>query len=97
VSNTERLLDLNRQAGKQVPQRVLQRETHDHRADRRRRQQLLAQQHRADDGEQRDDGDILDDGRETIRGAIQAPGIRDQRDRGVDDREDEGQARERRE
>ena len=95
VADAKRLLDLNREAGKQVAERVLQREADHHRADRRRRQQLLAQQHRADHDEERDDGDVLDDRREAIGRAILPPRIGDQRDGGVDDREDERQARER--
>ena len=37
VADAERLLDLNREAGEQVAERVLQREADDHGADRRRR------------------------------------------------------------
>ena len=96
LADAKRLLDLNREAGKQVAERVLQREADHDRADRRRRQQLLAQQHRADHDEEDDDGEVLDDRREAIGRAIQPPRIGDQRDRGVDDREDDRQARERR-
>ena len=72
LADAERLLDLNREPGEQVAERVLQREADHDRADGRRRQQLLAQQHRADHDEQHDDGEVLDDRREAIGGAILA-------------------------
>ena len=46
--------------------------------------------------EEHDDGEVLDDRREAIGRAILPPGIGDQRDGGVDDRENDRQARERR-
>ena len=95
LPDAKRLLDLNREARKQIAERVLQREADDDRADRRRRQQLLAQQHRADRDEENDDGEVLDDRRKAIGRAIRSPGIGDQRDRGVDDRQNDRQARER--
>ena len=44
VADAERLLDLNRQPGKEVAERVLQREADDHRADRRRREDPVLQE-----------------------------------------------------
>jgi hypothetical protein len=95
LPDAERLLDLNRESGEQVAERVLQREADNNGADGGCGQQLLAQQHRADHDEEDDDGEVLDDRREAIGGAILAPGVGDERDRGVDDREDDRQPRER--
>jgi hypothetical protein len=96
MANAERLLDLDRQAGEQVPERVLQREANHHCAHARRREQLLAQQQRANHGEDRDHAEVLDDGGELVGGAILAPGIDEQRDRGVDDRQNQREAGDRR-
>jgi hypothetical protein len=96
MTDSEWFLDLNGEAGKQVAERVLQREAHDNGSNGRRGQQLLAQQHRADHGEEHDDDEVLDDRREAIGRAIQPPRVGDERDRGVDEREDEREARERR-
>ena len=96
VADTKRLLDLNREAGEQVAQGVLQGEAQYHRADRRRGEQLLAQQHGADRHEQRDHGGVLHDAREAIAWPIVAPLVGGQRYNGVDDRQHQdepGQAR----
>ena len=44
VADAKRLLDLDGQTREQVAERVLQSEPDDHRADRRRRQQLLLEE-----------------------------------------------------
>jgi hypothetical protein len=74
----------------------LKREADHDRADGGRGEQLLAQHHRADDREQHDDQEILDDRGKTIRGAILPPRVGDDGDDGVDDRENEREAGERR-
>ena len=48
VADAKWLLDLNGQAGEQIAQRVLQREADDHGANRRRRQNAIAQDERRD-------------------------------------------------
>jgi hypothetical protein len=50
---------------------------------------LLAEQDGPDDREDGNDRDILDDGWESVRGPIVAPGIDDERDDGVDDGQDQ--------
>ena len=75
MADAKRLLDLNRQAREEIPQRVLQREADHDRADRGRGQHLLLHEERCHDCEQRDGNRILDDGRKTIGQAISRHGL----------------------
>ena len=75
VADAKRLLDLNRQPGKQVAQRVLQREADHDGADGGRRQHLLLHEQHGHEREQRDDDRVLDDGGEAIGQAVFAPGV----------------------
>ena len=95
VADAKRLFDLNGQPREQIAERVLQRKANHDCADRRGRQQLLLHQDSRHDREQPDEGDVLDDGREAIRRPVLAPGIGDQRDHEIDEREDEDQPRQR--
>ena len=73
VADAERLLDLDREPGERVAQRLLQREAHDRRHDRGRGQKLRVRER--DDGghgdEERDDR-VLHDGRRPL-GRVRRP------------------------
>ena len=75
VADAKRLLDLNRQPGEQIAERVLQREPDDDGADRGRGEDLLLQNQRRGDREETDDDGVLDDGRKAIGQPIDAPRI----------------------
>jgi hypothetical protein len=89
VADAKRLLDLDRQAGEKVPERVLEREPDHDRADGGGRENPLLQDQRHRHGEQADDDGILDDRRKTVGQPIGPPRIDDQRDCRVDDAERE--------
>ena len=74
-SGAERLLDLDREAGKRVAQRVLQREADDDRAHRGRRQELLLHHAGARDQENPDDDRVLHDVREVLGRAVHPQGV----------------------
>ena len=67
VADAERPLDLNRQAGEQVAQRVLQREPEHDGAHRRRRQDAIAQNERRDHAEEQNEKRVLHDRQESGR------------------------------
>ena len=80
MADAKRLFDLNRQAGKQIAERVLKRETDHDRTDRRGREDSFLQDHRGAQREQPDDDRVLHDGRKAIRQTIDAPRIDDEGD-----------------
>ena len=96
MSDAEGLFDLDGEPGKEVAQRVLEREAHHHGTDGRGRQQLLAQQHRGDRAEETDDGHVLDDGGEPIGRPVVAPRVDQQGDDQVDERQDQDEPGQRR-
>ena len=71
-ADAKRLLALDAEAGKRVPERVLQREADDHGADRRRREELVVEDERRDEHQQADDDRVLEDRREGIGHAVRA-------------------------
>jgi hypothetical protein len=87
VTDAKRLLDLNREAGEQVPQRVLQREAEHHRADRRRCQNLFLHEQDGRQREHPDDNRVLNDGGELLGHAVLAPWVDREDDEDVDDAE----------
>ena len=93
MTDPERLLDLDGEAGEEIAERVLQGEADDHGADRRGGQQLLVEEQRRRHGEQADDDDVLDDGRHAFGRPIPSPRIDEQRDAGDEAGGDEGQPR----
>ena len=89
VPDAKRLLDLDRQAREEVPERVLEREPDDDRADGGGRENPILQNQGHRHGEEADDDGILDDRRKTVGQPIGPPRIDGQRDRRVDDAERE--------
>ena len=80
VADVERLLALDRQAGEGVAERVLQREAEHDGADRRGREQPIAEEGRAT-SDQADDDEVLEDRREAIRHAIEPQRVDRDQDR----------------
>ena len=83
--------DLDREAGEEIAERILQRETDDDGADRRRRENLLLQDERRRQREQRDDDGVLNDVRESLGDAVHLPGVDGEGDEDVDETEGEQQ------
>ena len=89
MADAERLFDLNREARKEIAERVLQRKAEDHGADGGRREDSFLEEERRRQREERDDDRVLNDVRELIRDAIDPPRIDEQNDDDVDDAEGE--------
>jgi hypothetical protein len=87
VADAERLFDLNREARKEIAERVLQRKAENHGADRRRREDAFLEEERRRHREERDDERVLHDIREFLGDAIDPPRIDRQDNDDVDEAE----------
>ena len=86
VADAKRLLALDAEPGKRVPERVLEREADDHGADGRRRQQLVLEDERRDEHQQADDHRVLEDRRKRVRHPVRAQRVDEDVDEQVDGR-----------
>ena len=90
VTDAERLIDLNRDAGKRVAERVLERKAGNRGDDRRARQDVEARDVEDDEAGGEDEQDhhrVLHDRWCTVGDLVLVPGVEQQRDEQVDQRE----------